>query len=203
MNAKIIPLRAESHAGSALEHELSDEALLAACGTGDGAALGALFDRFHVAVYRVAGRFPLTDDAARDDVVQATFLEVRRAAHTYRGTASVKVWILGIAANIARRMYRGETRRRVRQATYLAMPRAPLASVDDQVERRQLLARIQRAIAELPLHQQVAFVLCDLEQLPCTEVARTLGIPDGTLGRRLHDARRAVRAAVMPDGEGR
>lgn len=193
MSAKIIPL----HRIEGDIVELSDEALLAACGTGDSAALGALFDRFHVAIYRVAGRFPLTDDFARDDIVQATFLEVRRVAHTYRGTSSVKAWILGIAANVARRAYRGEQRRRVRQAKYLAVPEAPTLELADQVERRQMLERVQRAIAELSQDQQVAFVLCDLEQLPCTDVARALDVPEGTMARRLHDARKAIRAAIQ------
>jgi RNA polymerase sigma-70 factor (ECF subfamily) len=192
MSAKIIPL----HRVEGEIPELSDEALLAACGTGDSAALGALFDRFHVAVYRVAGRFPLTDDLARDDIVQATFLEVRRVAHTYRAASSVKAWLLGIAANVARRVYRGEQRRRVRQAKYLALPETAQLDVGDQVDRRQLLARIQRAIAELSQDQQIVFVLCDLEQLPCTDVARALGVPEGTMARRLHDARKAMRAAI-------
>ncbi|MDX2087785.1 MAG: RNA polymerase sigma factor [Kofleriaceae bacterium] len=192
MTAKIIPLRRVEGEIP----ELSDEALLAACSTGDTAALGALFDRFHAAVYRVAGRFPLTDDLARDDLVQATFMEVRRVAHTYRGASSVRTWILGIAANLARRVYRGEQRRRVRQARYVELPTTSTLGVDEQVDRRQLLARIQIAVAELPHDQQVAFVLCDLEQLPCTDVARSLGVPDGTMARRLHDARKAVRAAL-------
>jgi RNA polymerase sigma-70 factor (ECF subfamily) len=177
-------------------HELSDEAVLAACSTGDTAALGALFDRFHIDVYRVAGRFPLTDDLARDDLVQATFLEVSRVAHTYRGSSSVRTWILGIAANIARRVFRSEQRRRVRQAKYLALPASGAPDLDEQVERQRLLARIELAMADLPRDQQIAFVLCDLEQLPCTEVARALNVPEGTMARRLHDARKSLRAAV-------
>ena len=84
MSAKIIPLRPHVSPASEQRETLSDEALLAACSTGDSAALGALFDRFHVAVYRVAGRFPLTVDAMRDDLVQATFLEVRRVGDVCR-----------------------------------------------------------------------------------------------------------------------
>jgi RNA polymerase sigma-70 factor (ECF subfamily) len=70
------------------------------------------------------------------------------------------------------------------------------AQPDDQLARRQLLARIERAIGSLPHDQQVAFILCDLEQLPGVDVARVLAIPEGTLWRRLHVARKAVRAAV-------
>ena len=130
--------------------------------------------------------------------MQATFLEVRRAARRFRGTSSVKTWILGVAANIARHQLRSERRRRVHQAHYVerltAVPEAP----DAQVERREQLAQIARALAALPHDQQVAFILCDLEQLPGVEVARALDIPEGTLWRRLHQARKALRVALEP-----
>jgi RNA polymerase sigma-70 factor (ECF subfamily) len=64
------------------------------------------------------------------------------------------------------------------------------------IERRRLMAKIADAIATLPHDQQVVFAMCDLEQLQGTDVARALGIPEGTLWRRLHHARRAIRAAL-------
>jgi RNA polymerase sigma-70 factor, ECF subfamily len=192
VTTKLVPLRRV--AGDIAE--MSDEALLAACGTGDAPALGALFDRFHLAVYRFAGRLPMTDDLARDDLVQATFLEVRRAAPSFRGTSSVKTWILGVAANVARHMLRAERRRRVHQARYLERITAAPELLDTQLERRKLLVRIAEALAELPRDQQVAFILCDLEQLPGVEVARVLDVPEGTLWRRLHMARKAMREAI-------
>jgi len=191
-NAKLVPLRRVSGEVPAM----SDEALLAACATGDAAALGALFDRFCDSVYRFAARLQLTDDLARDDLVQATFLEVCRTAGAFRGTSSVKTWILGIAANVARHTLRGERRRRVHQARYLERLTAPPVQVDVQVDRRLLLERIARALGGLTRDQQIAFILCDLEQLPGVEVARVLAIPEGTLWRRLHHARRAMRAAL-------
>lgn len=197
MSAKLLPLRRVS----AEVPVMSDEALLAACATGDAAALGALFDRFNDAVYRFAARLPMTDDLARDDLVQGTFLEIYRNAGSFRGSSSVKTWILGIAANVARHTLRGEQRRRVHQARFLEnQARAPML-VDDQLERRQLLSRIAEALEDLPRDLQLAFILCDLEQLPGAEVARILDVPEGTLWRRLHTARKAVRAAVEARGE--
>lgn len=192
MAAKLVPLRRITGETA----ELSDEALLAACGTGDTGALGALFDRFHEDVYRFAGRLATTDELARDDLVQATFLELRRTAASFRGTSSVRTWILGVAANVARHSLRSERRRRTRQAKYVEhMTSAPMR-VDEQVEQRKLLARIEGALSELPRELQVAFILCDLERLPSAEVARVLQIPEGTLWRRLHTARKRMREAI-------
>jgi RNA polymerase sigma-70 factor (ECF subfamily) len=192
MTGKLLSLR---RPGAAVT-SLSDEALLAACGTGDLAALDALFERFHLALYRFLGRLPTTDELARDDLVQATFLEVRRTARRFRGRSSVKTWILGVAANVARHHLRGEQRRRAQHARYAERLTAIPDRPDEQAERRELLARVAQALSELPHDQQVAFVLCDLEEIPGVEAARGLGIPEGTLWRRLHVARKAVRAAV-------
>lgn len=197
MSAKILPFRRVE--GDL--PEMSDDALLAACGTGDSAALGALFDRFNVAVYRFLARLPTTDEGARDDLVQATFLQVQRCAGKFRGGSAVKTWILGVAANVSRRQLRGERRRRVRQAVFLVeqerdQERSDSARPDAAVERQRLLAKIGEALRELPHKQQVAFAMCDLEQLPGTEVARALGIPEGTLWRRVYQARKALRAVM-------
>ena len=192
MAAKLVPLR--RIAGDTAQ--LSDEALLAACGTGDTAALGALFDRFHEAVYRFAGRLATTDELARDDLVQATFLELRRTAGSFRGTSSVRTWIFGVAANVARHSLRSERRRRERQAKYVEHMTSVPMQVDEQVEQRKLLARVEAAVAELPRDLQIAFILCDLERLPAAEVARVLDVPEGTLWRRLHTARKQMREAI-------
>lgn len=192
MKGVLVPLRrVEGHAA-----DLSDEGLLAACGAGDVAAFGALFDRYHQVVYRFAGRFPMIEELGREDLVQATFLEIRRTASTFRGAASVKTWVLGVAANVARVALRSERRQQVRQANYLALPTAAPLPVDEQVDQRKLLARVDAAIAALSHDHQVAFVLCDLEGLPGAEAAKALRIPEGTLWRRLHDARKAIRTEL-------
>ncbi len=195
MKGNLVPLRRIE--GAVVE--LSDEALLAACGTGDRPALGALFDRFHVAVYRFVSRLQTVDEAARDDIVQATFLELPRTAQQFRGASTVKTWILGVSANIARHHRRSEERRRAQQERYRQLPSVVSVLPDAEVDRRRRLQGIADALGGLPYDQQVAFVLCDLEQLPGVEVARALEIPEGTLWRRLHMARKAVRTSLAKE----
>ena len=192
MKGKLLPLHRLGDAAASM----SDEALLAATATGDLAALDALFERFHVVVYRFLGRLAATDEAAHDDLVQATFLEARRGAKRFRGGSSVKTWLLGIAANLARHHLRGERRRREKHARYAEELHVVLEQPDEHIERRELMREIADALANLPHAQRVAFVLCDLEDISGVEAARVVGVPQGTLWRRLHVARRAVRAAV-------
>lgn len=178
---------------------LSDEALLAACGTGDRAALGGLFDRFHVAVHRFVARLNAVDELARDDLVQSTFLELPRTASHFQGRSSVKSWILGVAANLARHQQRGERRRRLHQDRYASAPGPAPDLPDAELERHRLMQRVADAIATLTHEHRVVFVLCDLEQVSGVEVARVLELPEGTVWRRLHMARKAMRAALAKE----
>ena len=173
--------------------DLSDHALVAACAVGESAALGALFDRYHLDVYRFLRRLAGTDDRDLDDLVQATFLEISRSASRFGGTGAVKTWIFGIANNIARHHVRGEIRRKGLAARYAEWPSGASPALDDVAAARQLLSRMGDALAALPHDLRAVFVLCDLEDVPGAEAARVLGLREGTLWRRLHNARKRLR----------
>jgi len=190
---QIVPLRRLDERRAALS-EISDEALLASCGVGDSAALGALFDRHHEAVYRLVSRLLRGEPAETDDLVQTTFLEAWKSAASYSGRGSVKSFLFGIAANTARRHFRTTKRRRAAYADWPEPP--PSGAPDEAAVRAQQVARLAAALDELPLDLRAAYVLCDLEDMPGVEAARVLDIRAGTLWRRLHEARRALRDAI-------
>lgn len=190
---QIVPLRRAPEA-RATSPELSDEALLAACGVGDTAALGQLFDRHHEAVYRLISRLLRTEPAEIDDLVQQTFLEVWRSAKKFGGKGAVRSWLFGIAANTVRHHIRGAVRRR---AALAEVPPPPNTSTPhDAALRAQQVHRLAVALEALPDTLRVVYVMCDLEEVPGVEAARVLGLRAGTLGRRLHEARRALREAI-------
>lgn len=182
-----------------IEGDVTDEALLARFASGDRDALGVLFDRHHRATYRFLARLTGATAADLDDLVQSTFVEVARAASRFDGRASVRTWLFGVGLNMARHYRRGNARRR-RVITEPGDERpSQIPGVDrpDQnAERRELLQALERAIVELPAPLREVFVACEIEELPGAEVARLLGVPEGTLWRRLHDARKALRAAM-------
>lgn len=195
MSGKIVPFRRPAKPPQELSAGLSDEALLLACGTGDTAALGELYERFHAVVYRVLSRLVGATCAELDDLVQATFIEVMRAAAHFQRRSSVRSYVLGIASNVARHHHRSQHRRQ-RMEVSLPIP----VPVDCEPERataqREFLQRLRGALEDLPHDLRVAFVMCDLEEVAGVDVARALGVPEGTLWRRLHEARRALRSAL-------
>ncbi|MBV8758890.1 MAG: RNA polymerase sigma factor [Deltaproteobacteria bacterium] len=190
---QIVPLRRVEERRAA-SSDLSDEALLAACGVGDTAALGALFDRHHEAIYRLISRLLRTDASEIDDLVQQTFLAAWRAAKKFSSRGAVRSYLFGIAANTVRHHIRSSVRRR---AALADIPPPPAAHPPDAATARaQELHRLAIALEQLPDDLRIVYVMCELEEVPGVEAARALGLRAGTLGRRLHEARRALREAI-------
>lgn len=131
--AKVIVLPVAARAAD----ELSDEALLAACSTGDRVALGTLFDRHVDAMTRFVRRLGHVDEQDVDDLVHDTFLEVIRVAGTFRGGSSVRTWLFGIASNVARGRLRAAVRLRSARTRVGAEPPIVAEAVDDALARRQ------------------------------------------------------------------
>ena len=67
-------------------------------------------------------------------------------------------------------------------------------------EHRDLVRRLGHLVAALPYDLRVAFVMCDLEEMPGADAARAIGVPEGTLWRRLHDARKSLRVSLTEEG---
>lgn len=175
--------------------EMSDEALLAACALGDSAALGALYDRLTPHVWRFLSRMAGDRVAELEDLVQATFIAVHRSAANFRGSASVRTWVFAIASNVTRRHLRDELRRKAALERLSKLPVSPQGP-DESVEQEQLLRRMRDALSALPYHLRVSLVMCELEGIPGREAASVLSIPTGTLYRRVHEARQALRTLV-------
>lgn len=192
MRSRVVPIRRVTTPPP----ELSDEALVAACRVGDRGALAVLFRRHHAAIHRFCARM-LGDDP--EDLVQSAFLVAWGDAARFRGQASVRGWLLGIAANLVRREIRSRGHER---RAFEAMRTRPLALAPDPrvlVEQRQLVARLSEGIAALPPDLRETFILCTIEGIPGPEAARILDVRPGTLWRRLHDARK--RLLPLLDGD--
>jgi RNA polymerase sigma-70 factor (ECF subfamily) len=179
---------------------VSDAALVTGCACGDNAALGQLFDRHQAAIYRFFSRMLGAQSADLDELVSETFLNVHQAAAKFRGHASVKTWITAIAANVARHHLRSESRRRAFLRIFRIDRTAEGEDANRHAEHRDLVRRLGKLLSALPYDLRVVFVMCDLEEIPGGEAARVLGVPEGTLWRRLHEARKSLRECLGEEG---
>lgn len=170
--------------------ELSDEALAAACATGDRAAQGLLFERHADAVYRFIARMRGSDASSVDDLVQATFIAAFKSADRFKGP-KLQSWLYGIAANVMRTYVRKEVARK-RVASSLA----DQPVVVEVAPRDADVERLRRAIESLAPKYREIIVLVDLQGENGSDAAAALGIPQGTLWRRLSEARAKLREAL-------
>ena len=69
--------------------------LARAAGSGDRAALAALVRATQADVWRLCAH--LVDPGAADDLTQETYLRAMRPLAGFRGDASARTWLLGIA----------------------------------------------------------------------------------------------------------
>ena len=196
MIGKLLPFRRLRLVGTTL----SDEALIAACATGDAAATAELVARHAEALYRFLGRLRGADARDLDDLLQRTFLEALRGIRSFRGKAAVRTWLFGIAANVVRHHARTEARRHNFLNNLRLVDEAPTDTPGDAVERREVGRRLGAALEALDDSLRIPFVMCDVEGLPGSEVARVLNLRQGTLWRRLHEARNRLRKAVAEEG---
>ena len=173
---------------------MDDEALQAATAGGDDGALRALFERH---APWLAGRLRRTLPAAAvEDVVQETFIAVWRGAGSYRAGGSVGGWIWGIArrqaALWARRHKRADLERNL--DTSAERPAADDPAAD--TVRRVDLARAMDGLGPAGDAQRELVRLVFVEDRPLGEVARLLGVPEGTVKSRVFALRRRLRTAL-------
>lgn len=178
--------------------ELTDGELLTKIAEGDLSCLGALFDRHAGDVGGFIARVGVADNDV-DDLVQATFLLVMKAAHSFRG-GGVRAWLFGIAANLARRHRRSLTRMAVRVTAWVRergseMPETP----GDAIDARERAVRARRALARLSEKKREAFVMVVMEGIAAEDAAAALHIPIGTVWTRLHHARRELLANLQEE----
>lgn len=191
--AKVISLRGRKKP----EGTLSPEALVAACAAGDPEAVARLYDHYCDDVSRFLSRLAYVNQQDVEDLIQEVFLAVFRSAPRYSRRSSVRTWLFAIAANIARDTARKAIRYRGFKERLANEPKiAAIASPDSRSIDHALREKLSVQLLELPHDQRVAFVMCDIEEISGVEAARALGIPKGTLYRRLHEARKKLQDAL-------
>ena len=156
--------------------------------------LRELFERTRGPLYALALRMTGRADLA-DDAVQETFVDLIRSHGTFRGDARLTTWLFRIAVRAATRVA-GRARSSSLDPDELQEAASDAADPAEKREQRESAQRILRAIRSLPAPQRAVLALGALQELPLTEVAVVLGVPEGTVHSRLHHARKRLREAL-------
>ncbi len=207
--AKALSMRAKRTVQSYSERvaDLGDSELVARFLAGDTRTFGELMKRYNVRlvnfIYRTIG-----DRERAEDLVQETFIRVYRHLHRFDQSKKFSTWIYTIAGNLAK----NELRNRSRNPLVLFQTikknwdadHRPLEwedntyRPDDLFRKRHLKETIDRAVAQLPDHHRVVFVLREMEGKTYEEISEITGVNLGTVKSRLNRARNNFAQIVAP-----
>lgn len=134
--------------------------------------------------------------AAADDLVQDTLERAWSRIGQWRPGSDLRAWLFGIMHNL-----RIDQMRRpglnVAPNDDEAIDLPSRATQTDHLELRDLAA----AVARLPEEQRAVLLLVALEDMRYEDVARTLGIPVGTVMSRLARGRERLRLLLEADAQ--
>lgn len=186
--------------------EEADELLVARAQRGDAAAFGTLVQRYQDALFNSVCRMVGHREDA-EDLTQEALVKAFHGIGAFRGQSSFYTWLYAIAYNTV-----VSYRRKAGGAHHLNPLPLPDASghegrgheaedkgerPDAAAERRELLRRLEEAIASLQDEHRAIVVMRDVEGFDYREIAELLGCAQGTVKSRLHRARQALRELLQ------
>ncbi len=159
-----------------------------ACEPADVVGVDRLFREHSTYVAAFLRRLGILE-ASVDDAVQEVFL----VAHTrggYRpGPASARTWLGAITIRVAANARRARQRRR--ETGEDRIPENHPASIppDLVASQREELASVEHALRSMSDMHRDVFLQFAVAGHSCDDIARSMGIPTGTVYSRLHAAR--------------
>jgi RNA polymerase sigma-70 factor (ECF subfamily) len=187
--------------------DLTDSQVVQAFLDGEQRAFGELVRRYDNRlvnfVYRTVG-----DRERAQDLVQETFVRVYRHLHRFDQTKKFSTWIYTIAGNLAKNELRNRSRNPLVLFQTLKQnwdaDHRPLEwedtqyKPDDLYRKRFLREKVEEAVAQLPEHHRVVFVLRELQGKTYEEIAEITGCNLGTVKSRLNRARNNFAQIIAP-----
>jgi RNA polymerase sigma-70 factor, ECF subfamily len=169
----------------------SDE-MIERCLNGDQAAWESIVRLYRRKVFNVAYKFVGRHDQA-EDLTQDVFLKLYKSLDTFDRRANFQTWLISVSRNLCIDHYRAVRKERetinrdVDPADYA--PTAPDARVDTQLEQRDRVKLLRRALDKLAPTLRTAVMLRDIQELTYQEIADRLHLPEGTVKSRINRGR--------------
>jgi len=195
MNEKI-----ENSTGSPKE----DASLIMAFQGGNKAAFDKLVLKHKDKLFNLCYWF-LDDYQEANDSAQETFIKCYRSLKKFRFESTFSTWLFRIAVNTCKNRLKSSEYRQKKKMVWLDNPEGPGGSnpsIDTQdesssplveLEKKERVMLIKKAINSLPKEQKTVVVLRDIEGLSYEEITTVTGFNLGTVKSRLARARLDLR----------
>lgn len=170
----------------------TDDELMARVSAGDQRAFAELYERHRRAVFTFLLHLTGARDAA-EDLLQETILRMWRG----RAEGEFRAWVFTIARRLAVDRFRRQGL--AWEGDQAALETAMSADAPDrQAEARAELARLRRALEQLPPAQREVILLARLVGAGAEEIAQVTGSTPGAVRVQLHRALQRLRALLGP-----
>jgi len=156
-------------------------------------AFEALYRAYWERLYAFAFRYMHSKEDA-EEVVQEVFFRIWRGRSNWVPAGAVRNYLYLAVRNSARdRLERAAVARRWRMGQ-----RATDAEVESQLEARDLVAAVERAISELPVKRSAVCKLRLIDELTYAQIAERLGISEKTVETQLARGLKFLREQMRP-----
>ena len=174
----------------------SDFELTQKAAGGDTDAFEQIYRRHYRRVYALSLRM-LSDPTMAEDMTQEVFVNLFTKIGSFRGESQFTTWLHRMTVNQVLMYFRKASTRSELTTDEGETPVQIVRGTEDPnampvVDRISL----ERAIAQLPPGYRTVFVLHDVEGYDHDEIARTLGVSEGTSKSQLHKARMKLRGLL-------
>lgn len=169
---------------------------------GDTRAFDELVEKYTPKLYGLV--YHMTSNREdTNDVLQEVFAKAYRALKRFRGKSSFYTWIYSIATNMTLNFLKKRNRRRAMSLDDLdlAIEHDPdfidATSKSDPVREvglSELQERLNMAMQKLSVDHRTVVTMFDIQAMPHAEIAKILGISEGTVRSRLFYAHRQLQA---------
>lgn len=163
----------------------------------DPAYFARLYDQYATDVLRVC-YFYLSDREKAEDVCQDVFVRLM-TTHPLLQPGREKSWLLKVALNRCRDLWRGAWLKRV----ILGGPTFELIPAPDEFSRRDDQQAMMAAINQLPATFKEVILLHYYQGMNIDEIAQMLELPEGTISSRLSRGRKKLESILLKGGDAR
>lgn len=163
----------------------------------DPAYFARLYDQYATDVLRVC-YFYLSNREKAEDVCQDVFVRLM-TTHPLLQPGREKSWLLKVALNRCRDLWRGAWLKRV----ILGGPTFELIPAPDEFSRRDDQQAMMAAINQLPATFKEVILLHYYQGMNIAEIAQMLELPEGTISSRLSRGRKKLESILLKGGDAR
>ena len=172
--------------------------LVTECIAGNEDAIALLVRQYEGSVFRLALSI-VGDITEANEITQDTFIAALRALPSYEEQKSFKAWLFTIAVNQSRshlRKQKALERLKTSLTTLFRVEFQKQTLPEEMVIQNEKEAALWNSLQQMDEKHRIVVVLRYFHELSVTEISEILGIHEGTVHSRLHNAREKLKTAL-------